>query len=150
MLREKCSSASPLRTANNVDVDVFTEYSGAPVEMFSLNATVGHSPPFDGKRVGKFAWGNFARSQPLHISTSDQRRYIAASPKPYRRNPRLRNVFTERCGGVIRRHAAKMGGDFGPSKITTTTHQHLPSRAVHRSHSTIHHNECHPSWKYFH
>ena len=94
------------------------------------------------------AWGNFARSRPLHISTSLQGRYAAATPQNTTTNPiRRGNIFIERCGGVVRRK--NPGGDFGRSRFPTTTHQHLPSRTVHHSHSKIYYNESHPPPKCF-
>src|SRR5271154_3386472 len=116
MLREKCSSAPPLRIDNSVDVDVFTEYSGAPVEMLSLNATVGRSAPFDGKRVGKFSFTT------TDISISDHGQYTAGTPQPPTINPRLLNIFIERGGGVIRRlSTSNAWRNF--CKITTAIHQ---------------------------
>ena len=75
MPHEKYGSATPLRTDNSVDVDGFTEHIRAPVEMFSLNATVGLSPAFRGKGVGKFS--SIATTD---ISIPDHRGYISVTP----------------------------------------------------------------------
>jgi len=44
-------------------------------------------------RTAANAWGNFARSQTLHISTSYQGRYIADTSRPYRRYRTYSNCF---------------------------------------------------------
>ena len=93
------------------------------------------------------AWGNFARSRPLHISTSHQGQYITVTPKSTTMNPiPRRNVFCFRCA-VCGRVPQNCTGKFGRSKFTATTHQHPRLTAVHCILFTTPQNELHFSPK---